>query len=41
MPPQSPEGGLRGKIISILKPTPYKSPFGGLRGQTRKGKKKI
>jgi hypothetical protein len=41
MPPKSPEGGLIGKFISIIKPTPYKSPFGGFRGQTRKGEKKI
>jgi hypothetical protein len=47
MPPKSPEGGLIGRVISIIKPTPYKSPFGirpaqlegrkAVRGQTRKG----
>jgi hypothetical protein len=41
MPPKSPEGGLIGRIISIIMPTPCKSPFGGFRGQTKKGEKKI
>jgi hypothetical protein len=41
MPPKSPEGGLIGRIISIIKPTLCKSPFGGFRGQTRKAEKKI
>jgi hypothetical protein len=41
MPPKSPEGGLIGRIVSIIKLTPCKSPFGGFRGQTRKAEKKI
>jgi hypothetical protein len=41
MPPKSPEGGLIGRVISIISPTPYKSPFGGFRGQTGIGEKKI
>jgi hypothetical protein len=41
MPPKSPEGGLIGRIISIIKPIHYKSPFGGFKGQTKKGEKKI
>jgi hypothetical protein len=41
MPPKSPEGGLIGRIISIIKSRLFKSPFGGFRGQTRKGEKKI
>jgi hypothetical protein len=41
MPPKSPEGGLIGRIVFIIKPTPYKSPFGGFRGQSRKMEKKI
>jgi hypothetical protein len=32
LPPKSPEGGLIGRDISIIKPTLYKSPFGGFRG---------
>jgi hypothetical protein len=41
MPPKSPEGGLIGGMIFIIKPSPCKSPFGGFRGQTKKGEKKI
>jgi hypothetical protein len=41
MPPKSPEGGLVGRVISIIIPPLYKSPFGGFRGQTRNGEKKI
>ena len=41
LPPKSPEGGLIGRIISIIKSTLYKSPFGGFRGQTKKGEKTI
>jgi hypothetical protein len=41
MPPKSPKGGLIGRIIPIIKPTPCKSPFGGFRGQTKKAEKKI
>jgi hypothetical protein len=40
MPPKSPEGGLIGKVISIIKLTLYKSPFGGFRGWARDGEKK-
>jgi hypothetical protein len=35
----NPEGGLIGRIISIIKSRLFKSPFGGFRGQTRKGEK--
>jgi hypothetical protein len=41
MPPKSPERGLIGRMIFIIKPSPFKSPFGGFRGQTIKSEMKI